>query len=54
MTDLYFLIPVISQIFNSTAELVITIGMPTNEANAKIETTTGSRNENKKMFKVFI
>ena len=34
--DLYFLIPVeITQILNYTVELVIPIGMPTNEANAE-------------------
>ena len=37
--DLYFLIPaVIAQIFFSTAELVTTTRIPTNEANAEIET----------------
>ena len=37
--DLYFLIPaVITQFFNSPAILVISKGMPTKEANAKIET----------------
>ena len=37
--DLYFLIlAVIAQIFNHTAELVIPKGMPSNEANAEIET----------------
>ena len=37
--DLYFLIPaVIAQIFNPNAELVISIGIPTNEVNAEIET----------------
>ena len=36
--DLYFFIPaVIAQIFNPTAELVIPIGIPTNEANPEIE-----------------
>ena len=39
MTNLYFLIPEVNaKIFNPTAELAITIGKPTNEANAKIET----------------
>ena len=37
--DLYFLIPaVITQIFIVAAELVIPAGIPTNEANAEIET----------------
>ena len=37
--DLYFLIPaVIAQIFNSTAELAIPTGIPTNKAKAEIET----------------
>ena len=37
--DLYFLIAaVITQIFNTAAELVIPIGIPTKEANAEIET----------------
>ena len=36
--DLYYLIIiVIAQIFNSTAELAIPIGMPTSEAKAQIE-----------------
>ena len=35
----YFLIPaVIAQFFNPIAELVIPIGIPTNEAKAEIET----------------
>ena len=39
MIDLYFLIPAVTaQIFNSTAELVMPNGIPTNEANAEIET----------------
>ena len=39
ITDLYFLIPaVIAQMFIPTAELVISIGKLTNEANAEIET----------------
>ena len=34
--DLYFLIPVeITQVLNYTVELVIPIGIPTNEANAE-------------------
>ena len=37
--DLYLLISeVIAQVFNSTAELAITAGPPTNQANAEIET----------------
>ena len=37
--DLYFLIPeVIAQIFNPTAELVITTGIATNKVNAETET----------------
>ena len=37
--DLYFLIPaVIAQIFNSIAELMIPIGIPTKEPKAEIET----------------
>ena len=36
--DLYFLIPtVVTQIFNSTAELVIPIGISTNEAKVNME-----------------
>ena len=36
--DLYFLIsPVIAQIFNPTAELVIPIGIPSKKAKAEIE-----------------
>ena len=36
--DLYSFIPaVIAKIFNPTAELVIPIGIPTNEANPEIE-----------------
>ena len=36
--DLYFVIPaVIAQIFNSTAELIISIGIPTKEAKAEME-----------------
>ena len=38
IVDLYFLIPVvIAQIFNSSAELVIRIGIPIKEAKAKAE-----------------
>ena len=37
--DFYFLIPaVIAQFFNPVVELVISIGIPTKEAKAKIET----------------
>ena len=37
--DLYFLIPaVITQIFNPIAELVIPIGIPTEEAKTEMET----------------
>ena len=37
--DLYFLIPaVVTQIFNSIAELVTPIGIPTKEPKAKMET----------------
>ena len=37
--DLYLLISeVIAQVFNPTAELAITAGPPTNQANAEIET----------------
>ena len=37
--DLYFLIPaVITQIFNPVGELVIPIGIPTNETEAEMET----------------
>ena len=37
--DLYFLIPaVITQIFNLNVELVISIGIPTKEAKAEMET----------------
>ena len=36
--DLYFLIPaVVTQIFNSIAELVTPIGIPTKEAKAEME-----------------
>ena len=39
ITDLYFLIPaVIAQTFISAAELVVSTGTLTNEANAEIET----------------
>ena len=39
ITDLYFLIPaVIVQIFISAAELAVSTGTLTNEANAEIET----------------
>ena len=39
ITDLYFLIPgTIAQIFNPIAELVIPIGIPTEEAKAEMET----------------
>ena len=39
ITDLCFLIPaVIAKFCNSTAELAIPTGTPTNEANAEIET----------------
>ena len=37
--DLQFLVPaVIAQIFNPIAELIITIGIPTKEAKAEMET----------------
>ena len=36
--ELYFLIPaVITQLFNPIAEFIIRIGIPTEEANAKME-----------------
>ena len=39
MIDLYFLITaVIAQIFNPVAKLVISLGIPTKEANAEMET----------------
>ena len=49
MIDLYALIPVINpQFFNPTAEFVMPTGATTNESN----TSTDSRNENKKLLKV--
>ena len=39
MIDLYFLITaVIAQMFNPVAKLVISLGIPTKEANAEMET----------------
>ena len=53
MIDLCILIPVvIVQIFNAIAELSIPTGTPTNESNTEIETTTDSRNKDKKMIKL--
>ena len=41
ITDLYFLITAVNaEVFNSTAELVIPTGTPSNRANAEIETKT--------------
>ena len=42
----------IAQIFNPTVEVAMPTGVSTNEANAEIETACGSRNQNKKVFKV--
>ena len=43
MIDLYSLIPaVVTQIFNTMAELVIPIGIPTTEVKAEIETDPGT------------
>ena len=54
--DLYFLIPaVITQIFIVAAELVIPAGIPTNEANAEIETqpvTAEMKRREKKILQV--
>ena len=56
ITDLYFLIPaVITQIFIVAAELVIPAGIPTNEANAEIETqpvTAEMKRREKKILQV--
>ena len=41
-----------AQIFNSTTELTIPTGTPTNEANAETERMTDSRNKSKKMFEI--
>ena len=56
ITDSYFLIPaVITQIFIVAAELVIPAGIPTNEANAEIETqpvTAEMKRREKKILQV--
>ena len=53
INDLYFLISAVTaQILNPSAELVIPTGTPNNEANAEIETSTGSRNGKEKMLRV--
>ena len=61
ITDVYFLVAaVFAQILNLTVELVIPIGMPTNEANTEFETqplTAQTKKENDennfKSYKIF-
>ena len=51
--NLQFLITAVNaDVFNSTAELVIPTGTPSNRANAEIVTKTLSRTENKKTIRV--
>ena len=52
MTDLYFLTPgVVTQIFNPTAELTISAGTSTNEANTEIKTRRVAAEKERRKYK---